>query len=76
MTRRKERQFIYSERNRYIYFNNRLLLSPNEIILLIDITLTNLFWATECCFGSFLKKKKSLVNDFEKILFLINTINQ
>lgn len=71
MTRRKERQFIYSERNRYIYFNNRLLLSPNEIILLIDITLT-----TECCFGSFLKKKKSLVNDFEKILFLINTMNQ
>lgn len=75
MTRRKERQFIYSERNRYIYFNNRLLLSPNEIILLIDITLTNLFWATEYCFGSFLKKK-SLVNDFEKILFLINTMNQ
>lgn len=41
---RKERQFIDSERVRYICFDIRLLLFPNEIIILIDITLTNLFW--------------------------------
>lgn len=52
---RKERQFIDSERVRYISFDIRLLLFPNEIIILIDITLTNLFWGQWVLFGVFKK---------------------
>lgn len=50
---RKERQFIDSERVRYICFDIRLLLFPNEIIILIDITLTILFWGQWVLFGVF-----------------------